>query len=136
MYGLRDLLQADPVTREAFRHDLDLDLIRATTHNKTLAYAIHLTEMLQHIKRKQTQGSIVDIFRPQCQGHNRHIVDRYRLDQGRLYIGRDLVHVGEDLVPYLDDGFAHILANVELYGYDRAATHRCGVSVLHTVYFL
>ena len=102
MNGLGNLLQADTITGQTLRHDLDLDLVFPATDDEALADILHLAEALQQVQRKQSQGAVIHILGPQGQRDHRDIINADRLDQRLGDVGWNLVYIGLQLVMHLD----------------------------------
>ncbi len=128
--GLGNLTGADGIAREPLGQDLDADLFGAAADNEALASLRHFLQALQHVEGDLTQHCVVQFLGPQRQRHHRHVVDALRLDQRLRYAGRNLVHVGHQLVVELDQRGLHLLADFELHRDHALAALRGGVDVL------
>ena len=123
--GLRHLVQADAVTGEPLRVDLDAQLLGAAADHEALAGVAELIQLLQHIMSQHAQLAVVDIqnavsveiLGPHGQGDHGHIVDPLGFDQGWRNPGRHQVEVGIDLVVDLDQRGGHLLADIEFNGH-------------------
>jgi hypothetical protein len=108
-----ELVEADPVTLQAFGQYPDLYLILRAANDKAPAGIRHLFQTLHHLKCNPPQADVVDRMRPQGQGDDRYIIDPLRLHQWRRDARWDLVEIRLQLVVHLDDRFAEVLADLE-----------------------
>ena len=126
-----DMLRRNAETGQLLGKDVDRHLLATTADDEALRGIGNLLDVLEQIERNESQRRIRHVLRPQREGHQRHIVDALRLDQRLADAGRDLVHVGRQLVVELDQRRPHLLADDELDGDDRLVAHGGGVDVIH-----